>query len=149
MNLALRVSRFIFRAYNQAMKGYVSNIEQETVDNDFFRKVLYTGRNSQLVLMSIAPNEDIGDEIHDLDQFIRVEKGTGKAILDGVVHDVSDGSAIVVPAGTRHNIVNTGPEALKLYTLYSPPEHKDGAIHVTKADAMADAGDHFDGKTTE
>jgi len=131
------------------MKGYVSNIEQETVDNNFLRKVLYTGRNSQLVLMSIAPNEDIGEEVHALDQFIRIEKGRGRAILGGVEYEIADGSAIVVPAGARHNIINTSSEALKLYTLYSPPEHKDGVIHGTKADAAADATDHFDGKTTE
>lgn len=131
------------------MKGYISNIERETVDNNFFRKVLYTGRNSQLVLMSIAPNEDIGEEVHTLDQFIRIEKGRGRAILDGVEYEIADGSAVVVPAGARHNIINTSSEALKLYTLYSPPEHKDGVIHETKADAEADTADHFDGKTTE
>ncbi len=131
------------------MKGYVSDIEREAVDNNFFRKVLYTGRNSQLVLMSIAPNEDIGEEVHTLDQFIRIEKGRGKAILDGVEYEIADGSAIVVPAGARHNVINTSTEALKLYTLYSPPEHKDGVIHMTKADAAADITDHFDGKITE
>lgn len=132
------------------MKGYVGNIERETLDNNNFRKVLYTGKNSQLVLMSIGVGEEIGAEVHTLDQFIRVEAGQGLAILDGAEHQLEDGSAIVVPAGMNHNVKNTSPDAaLKLYTIYSPPEHKDGTLHVTKADAMADSDDHFDGKTTE
>ena len=132
------------------MKGYVSNIEEEAKNNTNFRKVLYTAKNSQLVLMSLLPNEDIGSEVHTLDQFLRVEAGSGVAILDGVEHPISDGSAIVVPAGTEHNIRNTSPTvAMKLYTVYSPPDHKDGALHPTKADATADPDDHFDGKTTE
>jgi len=132
------------------MKGYVGNIERETLDNNNFRKVLYTGKNSQLVLMSIGVGEEIGAEVHTLDQFIRVEAGQGLAILDGVEYQLEDGSAIVVPAGMNHNVKNTSPDTvLKLYTVYSPPEHKDGTIHVTKADAMADSDDHFDGKTTE
>jgi mannose-6-phosphate isomerase-like protein (cupin superfamily) len=132
------------------MKGYVENIEKLALDNTNFRHVLYTAQHSQLVVMSIAPNEDIGEEVHHLDQFLRIEAGTGKAILDGVEHDIADGSAIVVPAGTRHNILNTGETPLKLYTVYSPPEHIDGTIHVAKADAIAaEETDHFDGKTTE
>jgi mannose-6-phosphate isomerase-like protein (cupin superfamily) len=111
--------------------------------------VLYTGNNSQLVLMSLRPNEEIGEDIHSLDQFIRVESGDGFAVLDGVKHPISDGSAIVIPAGAKHNIVNdSATEELKLYTVYSPPEHRDGTIHKTKADAIA-REEHFDGKTTE
>lgn len=132
------------------MKGYVNNIEKLTLENTNFRTVLYTDMKTQLVVMCIQPNEDIGEEVHTVDQFLRVEEGVGQAILDGVEHDIADGSAIVVPAGTRHNIVNTGEGMLKLYTVYSPPEHLDGTVHVTKADAMAaEETDHFDGKTTE
>ena len=111
--------------------------------------MLYTGKNSQLVLMSLQPKEEIGLETHSLDQFIRVEAGSGIAVLDGVEHQISDGTAVVIPAGTKHNIVNNSErEELKLYTLYSPPEHRDGTIHRTKADALAHE-EHFDGKTTE
>jgi mannose-6-phosphate isomerase-like protein (cupin superfamily) len=132
------------------MKGYVVNIEEESKNNANFRTVLYTAKNSQLVLMSLLPNEEIGSEVHTLDQFLRIEEGTGAAILDGVEHPIGDGSAIVVPAGTEHNIKNTSPDkAMKLYTVYSPPEHKDGVVHPTKADGIADASDHFDGKTSE
>ena len=131
------------------MKGYVTNIEKDTVKNQDFRRVLYTGKNTQLVLMSLRPKEDIGEEVHTLDQFIRVESGRGVAILDGVKHQISDGSAVVIPAGTRHNVINdSGSEELKLYSLYSPPEHRDGTIHPTKDDALA-REEHFDGKTTE
>ena len=130
------------------MKGYIANIEKDTLANTDFRRVLYTAKNSQLVLMSIAAGEDIGEEVHDLDQFIRIEAGKGKAILDDVEHDIEDGSAVVVPAGTKHNIISTGDEPLKLYTVYSPPEHKDGEVHVTKADGLLHEK-HFDGKTTE
>lgn len=131
------------------MKGYITNIEKAALENDNFRRVLYTDKNVQLVLMSLMAGEDIGEEVHGLDQFIRIEKGEGKAVLDGVEHGVGDGSVIVIPQGTRHNIVNTGSAAMKIYTLYAPPDHKDGTVHVTKADAEADAGDHFDGVTTE
>jgi len=132
------------------MKGYVGNIEDVTKENDNFRKVIYTGKNSQLVVMSIAPGEDIGEEVHELDQFIRIEKGTGKAILDGVEHELEDDFAVVIPAGMKHNVINTSDHKdMKLYTVYSPPEHKDGVIHATKEDAMNDESDHFDGKTTE
>jgi len=131
------------------MKGYVTNIEKDSLDNENFRKVLYTAKNSQLVVMSIKPGEDIGEEIHDLDQFIRCEAGEGKAILDGVGHDISDGFAVVVPAGASHNIINTSSDkSLKLYTVYSPPNHRDGVVHQTKEQAMVDE-EHFDGKTTE
>lgn len=132
------------------MKGFVDNIEKLSLENENFRTVLYTAKNSQLVVMSLLPGEEIGMEVHHLDQFIRVEAGQGKAILDGVEHDISDGFAVVVPAGANHNIVNTSQtEKMKLYTVYSPPNHKDGKIHVTKADAEADEGEHFDGVTTE
>ncbi len=130
------------------MKGYIVNIEKITEENNNFRKVLYTAKNSQLVVMSLKPNEDIGEEVHDLDQFIRIEEGEGKAILDGVEHLIENGSAVVIPAGTNHNIVNTSNEEMKLYTVYSPPEHKDGIVHLTKPDT--EIGDeHFDGTTTE
>ena len=130
------------------MKGYVDNIEQAALENENFRTVLYTAKHSQLVLMCIPAGGDIGEEVHTLDQFLRVEQGEGKAILDGVEHAVSDGFAIVVPAGARHNIVNTGTTAMKLYTVYSPPNHRDGVVHKTKADAEHDE-EHFDGKASE
>ena len=131
------------------MKGYVVDIEKATKENKNFRKVLYTAKNSQLVVMSLKPGEEIGEEVHELDQFIRIEKGKGKAVLDAVEHKIKDDYAIVIPAGTRHNIINTSKdEEMKLYTIYSPPEHRDGVIHKTKADALAD-DEHFDGKTTE
>jgi len=131
------------------MRGYAANIEKISADNNNFRKVLYTARYSQLVVMSLKPGEEIGEEVHDLDQFLRIEKGEGKAILDGVEHKLEDGSAVVVPAGTKHNIVNTSSgQAMKLYTLYSPPNHRDGVVHAAKDEAMAD-NEHFDGKTSE
>ena len=131
------------------MKGYITNIEKDSLENENFRKVLYTGKNSQLVLMAIEPRDDIGEEVHKLDQFIRVEAGNGLAILDGVKHEISDGSAIVIPAGTMHNIINSSEtEKLKLYSVYSPPEHKDGTIHRTKDEAEKNKK-HFDGETTE
>lgn len=126
--------------------GYIINIEKETLENEDYRRVLYTAKNSQLVLMNIKPGDEIGEEVHKLDQFLRFEKGNGKAILDGVESDISDGVAVVVPAGTRHNFINTGDTDLKLYTVYSPPEHKDGIIEKTKADEYEE---HFDGITTE
>lgn len=132
------------------MKGFVSNIEEDSLENEDFRRVLYTGPNSQLVLMSLNPGEEIGMEIHELDQFFRIEEGEGKAILDGVEHEIEDGSAIVIPAGCEHNIVNTSDDhELKLYTIYSPADHKDQTVHHTKEDAESDTEDHFDGKTTE
>jgi len=130
------------------MKGYVANIEKDTLENENFRKVIYTAKYSQLVLMALKPTEDIGEEVHHLDQFFRVESGKGKAVLDGVSHEISDGIVIVVPAGTLHNIVNTGDTEMKLYTVYSPPNHRDGVMHATKKDAEADE-EEFDGKTTE
>lgn len=131
------------------MKGFVANIEELSLENDNFRKVLYTSKNSQLVLMSLEVGEEIGEEIHDEeDQFLRVEKGTGKVILEGVSHELVDGSSVVVPKGVKHNIINTGDEAMKLYTLYMPPHHRDGVIHKTKAEAESDE-EHFDGVTSE
>ena len=132
------------------MKGYVANIEDATKENENFRKVLYTAKNSQLVVMSIPPMEEIGEEVHELDQFIRLEKGKGKAVLDDVEHEIEDDFAVVIPAGTKHNVINTSDsEPMKLYSIYSPPEHRDGVVHATKADAEADTADEFDGKTTE
>jgi len=131
------------------MIGYNQNIEELTIANTNFRHVVYTAKNSQLVLMSLKPGEDIGDEVHDVDQFFRIEKGTGKLIIDGNESEVADGSAVVVPANSQHNIINTGPTPLKLYTIYSPAHHMDGTIHATKEQAMADEEEHFDGKTSE
>jgi mannose-6-phosphate isomerase-like protein (cupin superfamily) len=132
------------------MKGFVTNIEKDTLANNNFRQVLYTGKHSQLVLMSLKPSEEIGMEIHnDNDQFFRFEKGQGKVIIDGNEYQVSDGSAVVVPAGAQHNIINVSTDQdLKLYTIYSPAHHKDGIVRVTKDEAMANEED-FDGKTTE
>lgn len=131
------------------MKGYVANIEKISLENDFFRRVLYTAKNSQLVVMSLKPGEDIGEEVHQLDQFIRCESGEGKAILNGIEYIISDGFAVVVPAGIKHNIINTSSDKpLKLYTLYSPPNHRDGVTHQTKEQAETD-DEHFDNKTTE
>lgn len=120
------------------MAGYVVNIEQRSLQNTYFREVLFTASRVQLVVMSLEPGEDIGLETHDdVDQFIRVEAGTGKAILNGEEHNLEDGSAVVIPAGTEHNIVNSSQtEPLKLYTIYSPPEHPDGTIHKTKSEAV-------------
>ena len=131
------------------MNGYLTDIEKLTKENTDFRRVLYTAESSQLVLMCLKPHEEIGEEVHTLDQFLRVEEGEGRAYLNGTEHAVSDGTAIMVPAGVAHNVVNTGSADLKLYTIYSPPEHEDGTIHRTKADAATDAADHFDGTTTE
>lgn len=131
------------------MKGYISNIDKETEENSNFRRVLYTARNCQLVVMSLVPGEDIGEEVHELDQFIKIESGVGRAILNGIEHNISDGFAVIIPAGTKHNIINSSStQSMKLYTLYSPPNHKDGVKHLTKADALRDE-EHFDGITTE
>lgn len=130
------------------MKGFVQNIQSLAVQNSDFRRVLYTANSCQLVLMSIPPNGEIGAEVHKLDQFFRVEDGVGEAILDDVKSVIRAGFAVLVPAGSRHNIINTGSKPLKLYTLYSPPNHRDGIVHYTREDAQAD-NEHFDGKTTE
>jgi len=130
------------------MKGYIINLEKATLENENFRKVLYTGKNSQLVLMTLQPGEDIGVEVHHLDQFIRIESGSGKAIIDGGEHILEDGVGIVIPAGAEHNILNTSEEKMRLYTVYSPPEHQDGIVRKTKSEAM-EQEEHFDGVTTE
>jgi len=132
------------------MKGFKSNIEKDTLKNNDFRRVLYTGRNSQLVLMNLRPGEEIGEEVHEtIDQFLRFEKGEGIVSIDGIKHKVGDGDAVIVPAGARHNVINTSKTMeLKLYTIYSPPEHQDGTVRKTKADALAKP-EEFDGKTTE
>ena len=132
------------------MKGFHSNIEKSTLENENFRKVLYTGKHSQLVLMSLRPKEEIGMEVHpDNDQFFRFEKGQGKCIIDGNEYAVEDGSAIVIPAGADHNIINISEsESLKLYTIYSPAHHKDGIVRASKEEAEAQEAD-FDGVTTE
>lgn len=130
------------------MKGFVRDIESLTVDNADFRRVLYTAKHCQLVLMALKPKEEIGAEVHELDQFFRVEEGAGVAILDGVSTPIRAGFAVIVPAGTKHNIINTGTAPLRLYTLYSPPNHRDGVVHHTRAEAEAD-DEHFDGRTTE
>jgi mannose-6-phosphate isomerase-like protein (cupin superfamily) len=132
------------------MKGFNSNIEKDTIDNGNFRKVLYTSKHSQLVLMSLKPKEEIGLEVHpDNDQFFRFEKGQGQCIIDGNEYAVADGSAIVVPAGANHNVINTSDtEDLKLYTIYSPAHHQDGIVRATKAEAEANEAE-FDGVCTE
>jgi mannose-6-phosphate isomerase-like protein (cupin superfamily) len=130
------------------MKGFVRDIEALANKNRSFRQVLYTARHSQLVLMALKPKEEIGAEVHQLDQFFRVESGSGEAELDGVRTAIKEGFAVLVPAGARHNIVNTGEVPLKLYTLYAPPNHRDGVVHETRAAAEADT-EAFDGKTTE
>lgn len=131
------------------MKGFVDDIEELTESNKDFRRVLYTGKHLQLVLMSLKPGEEIGEEVHDThDQFFRIEKGKGEVLIDGVKTKVKADFAIIVPAGARHNVINTGDKALRLYTLYSPPEHRDGIVRATKAEAEA-SEEHFDGVLTE
>lgn len=131
-------------------KGFVGKIEKETLKNDDFRRVLYTGKFSQLVLMSLKPGEEIGEEVHDdVDQFFRFEDGKGLVIIDDVEHEVKDGVAVVVPSGAKHNVINTSKKNnLKLYTIYSPPEHQDKVVRHTKQEAM-DNEEHYDGKPTE
>jgi len=130
------------------MKGFVQDIEALAIKNEYFSQVLYTAKYCQLVVMALKPAEEIGAEVHKLDQFFRVEEGSGEAVLDGIRSSIQSGFAVIVPAGTNHNIINTGSVPLKLYTLYSPPNHRDGVVHRTRADAEAD-NEHFDGKTTE
>ncbi len=131
------------------MKGFKSNIEKDTLENENFRKVLYTGKHLQLVLMTLKEGEDIGSEVHpDNDQFFRFESGSGKCIIDGNEYKVKEGDAIVVPAGARHNIINKGADELKMYTIYGPPNHQDGTIRNTKEDAEK-MDEKFDGKTSE
>jgi mannose-6-phosphate isomerase-like protein (cupin superfamily) len=133
------------------VKGYVDDIQARTLENEDFRRVLYTGKNLQLVLMTIPPGEEIGEEVHeDRDQFFRIEEGAGEVLIDGQTHQIEDDDAIIVPAGARHNVRNTGEAPLKFYTLYGPPEHKDGTVHTDKAQAERDHdNDHWDGETTE
>lgn len=135
---------------HQSMKGFVTNIEHATLENEDFRHVIYTAPHCQLVLMAIPAGGEIGEEVHvEGDQFIRVEEGQGQCVLDGVERDLTDGSVIIIPAGVRHNIRNTsGSDALKLYTLYAPPHHKDGVVHATREDAERDH-EHFDGVLTD
>lgn len=134
------------------MKGFCSNIEDDTLENENFRKVLYTAKHCQLVLMTLQPNEEIGMEVHqDNDQFFRIEKGMGKCIIDGNEYEIKDGSAIIVPCGAQHNVINvSATDKLKLYTIYSPAHHKDGVVMATKVEAEDPANEEeFDGKTTE
>lgn len=128
------------------MKGYIVNIEKETLQNGDYRRVLYTTKNSQLVLMCIKPGDDIGEETHKLDQFIRLESGKGKVVLNGIENELAEDFAVIIPAGTKHNIINTGDVDIKLYSIYTPPEHKDQTVHATKADEKEE---HFDGTTTQ
>jgi len=128
------------------MKGYVINIDQETRSNEDYRKVLYTAKHSQLVIMSIAPGDEIGEEIHELDQFIRFEEGQAKVLLNDEEYSVGEDFVVVIPAGAKHNVINIGDVPLKLYSVYSPPEHKDQTVHTTKQDEKEE---HFDGVTTE
>lgn len=127
------------------MTGFAGNIEEQTLANTYFRQVIYTAKYSQLVLMCLQPNEEIGMEVHEVtDQFFRFEEGQGKVIINGEEHLVKDGDAIVVPAGAQHNVINTSADKqLKMYTIYSPPHHKDGVVHKTKAEALADTEDHL------
>lgn len=131
-------------------KGYNVNLERETKRNNYFRRVLYTAGHSQLVLMCLKPKEEIGAEVHsDRDQFFRFESGKGTVVINGIRHAVQDGSGVIVPAGARHNVINTsGKLKLKLYTIYSPPEHQDKVVRRTRAEALAKE-EEFDGRTTE
>lgn len=131
------------------MQGFIGDIEDLAEKNSNFRRVLYTGKNLQLVLMTLKPGEEIGEEVHDDgDQFFRVEEGEGEVLIDGKRTRVKDDDAFLIPAGARHNLVNTGKKTLHVYTIYGPPEHIDGTVHATKADADK-SSEHFNGKTTE
>jgi len=147
------MKKFVRESLNEFMgqeisskKGFFTNIEKDTLSNDKFRKVLYTGENIQLVLMTLKPNEEIGQEVHENDQFFRFEIGSGKVIVNNSEYKVKDGDCVIIPAGSDHNIINTGEEDFKMYTLYAPPHHKDGTVHKTKEDA---GEEEFDGKTSE
>jgi len=126
------------------MKAYLTNIEQDTKENENFRKVIYTDKICQLVLMSLLPKEDIGEEVHEVDQFLRIEMGSGEAVLDDVSHMIQEGSVLIVPAGVKHNLINTGTDNMKLYTLYMPPHHRKGTVHKTKTEALLDTTDIFE-----
>ncbi len=130
------------------MSGYVENIERRTMDNQHFRHVLYTAAHTQLTVMHLLPDEDIGEEVHDVDQFLRIEQGHGTAVLNGSAQEITAGSVVIVPAGVKHNIINNSDtEPMKLYTLYCPPHHRDGVVHATKEAALSDS-EHFDGRVT-
>lgn len=129
-------------------KGYVQNLEQRSLANTDFRRVLYTAKNLQLVVMSLQANESIGEEVHDVDQFFRFEAGSGTLVLEGQPEPIGDGVAVIVPARTRHDIINTGAGPLKFYTLYAPPHHRDGVVHHTREEAEADE-EQYDFATTE
>ena len=148
MALAQQTSSVEQNKKGVVMKGFVQDIEDLAIKNNDFRRVLYTTKQCQLVVMTLKPKEEIGAEVHKSDQFFRVEEGTGEAVLDGVRTAIRAGFAVVVPAGTKHNIINTGSNTLKRYTLNAPPNHRDGIVHHTRAEAEADS-EHFDGKTTE
>jgi len=142
-------ARLVRQQEDVVKRGFVENIEDLTVNNNDFRRVIYTAHHMQLVLMSLGAGEDIGEEVHDeSDQFFRIETGTGEVWMNGVATAIKDGCAIVIPAGVRHNIKNTGRTSLKVYTLYAPPHHANGTVHATRADAEA-ADEHFAGKTSE
>lgn len=129
------------------MKGYVDDIEKVTEENNDYRRVIYTGKHMQLVLMTLQPGEEIGEEVHeDIDQFFRFEKGNGEVVIDGVTHKIKSDFGVIVPAGASHNVINTGNKPLRLYTLYGPPEHRKDVLQPTKAD---ETEEHFDGETTE
>jgi mannose-6-phosphate isomerase-like protein (cupin superfamily) len=136
------------KSRQQKSKGFIGNIEDIAKENTNFRQVLYTAKNCQLVVMSLAPGEEIGEEIHDVDQFFRVEAGTGQVVINGTTTELNHGSGVIVPSGSRHNVINSSDEDLKIYTIYSPPHHKDGTVHKIAEDAKRDT-EHFDGETTE
>jgi mannose-6-phosphate isomerase-like protein (cupin superfamily) len=145
----MRLERWAEKEWDWDMEGFIDHIEDATEDNSHFRRVVYTGEHLQLVLMSIAPGEDIGEEVHkDGDQFFRIETGHGIVTIDGREREITDGDGIVIPAGARHNIKNAGEKLLKLYTIYGPPHHRDGYVAATKDEAIK-AREEFDGKTTE
>jgi len=146
MLLRMVVARVCLSAGSEA-KGFVTDIEKDTKSNINFRKVLYTGKHSQLVLMALKPEEDIGEEVHNVDQFFRIDDGSGTVVINDKATAIKDGSAFIVPAGAKHNVI-AGSDGLKLYSVYSPPHHQDGTIHKTKDEAEKDK-EHFEGKTTE
>jgi mannose-6-phosphate isomerase-like protein (cupin superfamily) len=138
----------IFESEDSNIKGFKTDIETDTDVNNDFRKTLYTSNHMQLVLMCLSEEEEIGEEIHDNDQFFRFEVGNGMCIINGHEYDVKAGDCVIIPAGAKHNIINTGRGTFKMYTIYAPPHHRDGTIHITKKDAE-ESHEEFDGKTTE
>lgn len=131
------------------MKGYVANIEMLSRENSNFRHVVYTNMNCQLVLMSLSPQEEIGEEVHEVNQVLLVEEGEGQVVINGTPYDLTGGSVVIVPVGVTHNVVNTSERPMKLYTIYTPPHHRNGVVHATKDEAIHDQDDSFDGKTDE